>query len=380
MPKNSHFSQKILTWFEISGRHDLPWQQHKKEQSDIYAVWLSEIMLQQTQVSTVIPYFQRFIAKFPTVIDLAAADWDEVANLWAGLGYYARAKNLHQGAKQVVDFIKHTGNFPQSVDQWQTIKGVGQSTAGAIVAMGVRGFGVICDGNVKRVLSRWAMISDDINKTATQKQLWQLAQALTPKHDSGKYAQAMMDLGATICTKNRPKCTLCPISADCQAYQKANPINYPVKNKSKEKPKRYSFAFQLIQENTAKTLWLKRQSVTKQHGIWEGLWCLPLLDSDVPFDGDTYQPSFNQGLGNCQLGETVLFEILKNKPLPTSVIRTIKHTLSHFHWYLTLVELKISPALAAKIEQILIKNNVSFRWQACNDGFAKPKAMINLLQ
>lgn len=188
MPKNSHFSQKILTWFETSGRHNLPWQQHKKEQSDIYAVWLSEIMLQQTQVSTVIPYFQRFIAKFPTVIDLAAADWDEVANLWAGLGYYARAKNLHQGAKQVVDFIKHTGNFPQSVDQWQTIKGVGQSTAGAIVAMGVRGFGVICDGNVKRVLSRWAMISDDINKTATQKQLWQLAQALTPKHDSGKYA------------------------------------------------------------------------------------------------------------------------------------------------------------------------------------------------
>lgn len=373
------FSQRLLAWFEVSGRHDLPWQQHKKECSDIYAVWLSEIMLQQTQVSTVIPYFQRFIKKFPTVMDLAAADWEDVATLWAGLGYYARAKNLHYGAKQVADVIHQTGDFPQTVTQWQAIKGVGQSTAGAIVAMGIRGFGVICDGNVKRVLSRWAMIQDDITKTATQKQLWQLAEQLTPEQNSGKYAQAMMDLGATICTRNQPKCVFCPVNQDCQAYQKSSPMNYPVKSKPKQKPNRYSFAIQLIDKTTQKTLWLKRKNQEKS-GIWEGMWCLPIFDDTSAFEGKINWQTLQKQAKNQQIGENLLFNYCQNNQPIIQTQQTIKHTLTHFHWHLTLATIHLNECQYKAIERLLNQHKVDFCWKNIQDDFAKPKAMEKLLQ
>lgn len=175
------FAPRLLDWFAQHGRHDLPWQQHQTSQPDPYPVWLSEVMLQQTQVTTVIPYFQRFMQSFPDVHALAAASWDDVAEHWAGLGYYARARNLHKGAKQLHDIIQHTGDFPQSVAEWESITGVGRSTAGAIVAMGLHGYGVICDGNVKRVLTRWAAIEGDITKAATGHTLWALAERLTPE-------------------------------------------------------------------------------------------------------------------------------------------------------------------------------------------------------
>lgn len=200
------FAPKLIDWANAHGRHDLPWQQHRTDTPDIYAIWLSEIMLQQTQVATVKGYFSRFVQQFADVHSLANADWDEVANLWAGLGYYARARNLHAGARQLSDFVQTHGHFPNTLEQWCAIKGVGRSTAGAVLSMGVGVFGVICDANVKRVLARIFAVNAPIDKH--EKQFWHLATALTPvgknidtAYHSGRYAQAIMDLGALICQK-----------------------------------------------------------------------------------------------------------------------------------------------------------------------------------
>lgn len=337
------FADRVVTWFEQHGRHHLAWQQHHRPIPNPYPVWLSEVMLQQTQVSTVIPYFERFIKSFPTVQDLANAEWDNVAQHWAGLGYYARARNLHKGAKQLVEILDKTGNFPQTVDEWQNISGVGQSTAGAIVAMGVRGFGVICDGNVKRVLTRWAGIGDDINLSQTNKKLWQLAEQLTPKHNSGHYAQAMMDIGATICTKSKPACLLCPIQADCVANQAGNPTAYPVKSKKSPNPSKFSLAVYLTDEN-ADTLWLQRPDT----GIWGGLYCLPLLFVKKEQKGkilEDWQTSFDK---EYVFFEQIIFEFLqKNALLSIESVdkyfaQSIKHSLTHFHWYLAPIKIVLT--------------------------------------
>ncbi|WP_066800877.1 A/G-specific adenine glycosylase [Moraxella oblonga] len=374
------FAPRLLDWFVMHGRHDLPWQYHHQTVADIYAVWLSEIMLQQTQVATVIGYFKRFIDRFPTVQDLANAEWDEVATLWAGLGYYARAKNLHKGAKQVAHYLNVHGHFPQTVDEWQKVHGVGRSTAGAIVAMGVRERGVICDGNVKRVLTRWAGIDGDITKSATDRQLWELADTLTPTLDSGKFAQAMMDLGATVCTRTRPTCATCPLSADCTAYIHGNPTAYPVKNKKSEKPHRLSLVFAFCFND--KLLWLKRKNTHTT--IWEGLYCLPILTVGndkitPPKDLSTAQnlhdklpPTHQSSLAECQI-----FELLPNQHL--HIKKTIKHTLTHFHWHLSLVQYEVNEQSYHTINHALQAMNVDFVWQTGMDGLGVPKAMVKLL-
>lgn len=378
----SNFAPRLLTWFATHGRHDLPWQYHHQDHADIYAVWLSEIMLQQTQVATVLGYFPRFIQAFPTVQELAKADWDSVAQLWAGLGYYARAKNLHQGAKQVADFIEKHGHFPQTLDDWQAIKGVGRSTAGAIVAMGVRGRGVICDGNVKRVLTRWAGIDGDITKSATDKQLWQLADTLTPIDDSGKFAQAMMDLGATVCTRTRPDCAVCPLSDDCTAHQNGDPTVYPVKTKKHPKPHRHSLTFML--NHHGKTLWIKRTSMGGT-GIWEGLYALPMLmvgddDKVDKFDDLACAKHLHDTYPNAQplsLAEQQIFESLPNQPLSVSLC--IKHTLTHFHWHLSLVTITIDDSLYDRLNHVLRAVCADFVWQDGHQGLGIPKAMQKLL-
>ncbi|WP_432480970.1 A/G-specific adenine glycosylase [Moraxella sp. ZY200743] len=377
---NHHtFAPRLLTWFTSHGRHDLPWQYHHQDTADIYAVWLSEIMLQQTQVATVLGYFERFIEQFPTVEDLAAANWDSVAKLWAGLGYYARARNLHKGAKQVADFIAHHGHFPQTTDEWEKISGVGRSTAGAIVSMGVRGRGVICDGNVKRVLTRWAGIDGDITKSTTNKVLWSLADTLTPTHDSGKFAQAMMDLGATVCTRTRPDCHACPLSDDCTAYQDGNPTAYPVKTKKSDKPHRHSLVFVLEFNDTL--LWLKRNN---NGGIWDGLYTLPMLmidginnstAIDLPNDLITAKKLHEQ-LANTQalsLAERQIFDTLPNTTLVAK--KTIKHTLTHFHWHLTPISISIDKELYNKINRALKTIHAEFTWQQDSIGLGIPKAM-----
>lgn len=375
------FAPRLLRWFATHGRHDLPWQYHHKPTANIYAVWVSEIMLQQTQVGTVLGYFERFMQTFPTVEALALANWDEVATLWAGLGYYARAKNLHKGAKQVVKFIQATGDFPQTVHDWQTISGVGRSTAGAIVSMGVRGRGVICDGNVKRVLTRWAGIDGDITKSATDKTLWALAETLTPTQDSGKFAQAMMDLGATVCTRTKPRCQACPLLDDCTALKQGNPTAYPIKSKAPVKPHRHSLVFALIHHD--RLLWLK-QDDAQSTGIWQGLYTLPMMmiahgQTDTPTTL-AHAKAKHECLSNAlplSLSEHEIIRLLGDEVLhPT---HTLKHTLTHFHWHLTLIPLKVDDDLYHTITQALNAISAKFVWQSDGQGLGLPKAMDKLL-
>ncbi|MDH5216496.1 MAG: A/G-specific adenine glycosylase, partial [Gammaproteobacteria bacterium] len=199
------FSTAILDWFDQHGRKTLPWQQDKSA----YRVWISEIMLQQTQVATVIPYYERFMLKFPDVVALADAPQDEVLHLWSGLGYYARARNLHKAAQQVRD--EHAGEFPQDFDAVMALPGIGRSTAGAILSLANGQYHSILDGNVKRVLCRFYAVEGWPGQSAVHDRLWSLAEKTTPERRVADYNQAMMDMGATICTRSRPKCDICPI-------------------------------------------------------------------------------------------------------------------------------------------------------------------------
>ena len=381
------FAPRILNWFDDYGRHDLPWQQHKTDTPNPYIVWLSEVMLQQTQVTTVIPYFHRFMDSFPTVQDLANADWDKVAEHWAGLGYYARARNLHKGAKQLVEIIEETGNFPQTVEGWEAISGVGQSTAGAIVAMGLHGYGVICDGNVKRVITRWAGIDGDITKSATNKELWALAERLTPIEDSGHFAQAMMDMGATLCTRRSPNCSQCPIQTDCIANHEGKQESYPVKAKKKPKPSRFSNAL-LITNPEDKILWLQRPD----SGIWGGLWVLPLQFDRKTLGKKVLSTAAEDSAYESEnsLAEQVVDKwIAENRlnadPIKDGLLESapIKHTLTHFHWYLQPQTLELTAEQTEQLTRLLIEADIDLRWLTATEAketLGLPKAMLKVLE
>lgn len=360
------FAPRLLTWFDDYGRHDLPWQQHKTNLPDAYKVWISEVMLQQTQVVTVIPYYKRFMQSFPTVNELANAKWDTVAEHWAGLGYYARARNLHKGAKQLVDIINQTGHYPQTVAEWEQISGVGRSTAGAIVAMGLHDYGVICDGNVKRVLTRWAGIEDDITKAATTKQLWALAETLTPKDASGNFAQAMMDMGATVCNRTKPACLTgdkpCPIQADCIAFKQNKQLNLPFKAKKKPKPSKHSYAL-VINNPQGKSLWLKRPET----GIWGGLWCLPLKfihklqGKKIVEDGNS-DASYEKELTTA---EQIIDQFLQNNTIHIKAdtqTKQLKYTLTHFHWHITTCHINLNQQQQNELNKLLADAHISFYW------------------
>jgi A/G-specific adenine glycosylase len=397
-PSLNSFAPRLLDWFAENGRHDLPWQQHQTDTPNPYVVWLSEVMLQQTQVTTVLPYFARFMDTFPTVQDLAAADWDLVAEHWAGLGYYARARNLHKGAKQLVEIIDETRDFPQTLSGWEAISGVGPSTAGAIMAMGLHRYGVICDGNVKRVLTRWAAIDGDITKSATTKELWALAERLTPVDDSGLFAQAMMDMGATLCTRSKPACLLCPLKDDCLAHAEGRETDYPVKAKKQPKPSKLSNAL-LIESLDHDMLWLQRPD----NGIWGGLWSLPLQFVEKiagKVTGNTKNASKNRQLdvrSNEKVYETefttaeqIINEWLtENKLVAESVSHTvlddapIKHSLTHFHWYLTPRKLTVDAAQMNELSEKLAAAEITFKWlteQKAQDSLGLPRAMEKLIE
>ena len=398
---------RLLDWFAINGRHDLPWQQHQTDTPNPYIVWLSEVMLQQTQVTTVLPYFARFMDSFPTMQDLAAAEWDMVAEHWAGLGYYARARNLHKGAKQLVEVIDETGDFPQTLAGWEAISGVGPSTAGAIMAMGLHRYGVICDGNVKRVLTRWAAIDGDITKSATTKELWALAERLTPRENSGLFAQAMMDMGATLCTRSKPACLLCPLQDDCLAHAQGRETDYPVKAKKQPKPSKFSNAL-LIKDADGNILWLQRPD----NGIWGGLWSLPLefierisgkagvKNTDKNIDKKIKEATVEQSLevaSNEKVYETeftvaeqIINEWLdKNKLEVASINKTllddapIKHSLTHFHWYLTPQSVTLNNEQTAEITQALQAAEININWlnaDAAQATLGLPRAMVKILE
>ena len=262
------FADQVLNWFDRHGRKDLPWQQNPTP----YRVWVSEIMLQQTQVTTVIPYYQRFMQRFPDVLSLANAPMDEVLQLWEGLGYYSRARNLHKTAQIVRD--TYGGEFPTDIAGMESLPGIGRSTAGAILSLSLGQAHAILDGNVKRVLARYHAIAGWPGEPRIIQQLWQQAETHLPKQRNADYTQAMMDMGATLCTRSKPLCLLCPIQCGCQAHQQGNPLAYPGKRPPKTNPQRYAFA--LLLSNPQGELLLTKRPPT---GVWGGLWSFPEFPS-----------------------------------------------------------------------------------------------------
>ena len=267
------FSAAVLAWYDRHGRKDLPWQQAITP----YRVWVSEIMLQQTQVSTVLGYFDRFMDALPTVQALASADEDEVLHLWTGLGYYSRARNLHKTAKLIV--AEHGGQFPQCVDQLAALPGIGRSTAGAIASLSMGLRAPILDGNVKRVLARYVAQDGYPGEPKVARQLWDVAERLTPRTRVNHYTQAMMDLGATLCTRSKPSCLLCPLKAGCRAHLLGRETQYPVPKPRKTLPHKRTLMPLLA--NPEGAILLYRRPPT---GLWGGLWSLPELDNLTDLD------------------------------------------------------------------------------------------------
>lgn len=261
------FAPRVIAWQRQHGRHDLPWQQNP----DPYCVWLSEIMLQQTQVATVLAYYQRFLQAFPSVADLAAAPPDAVMQLWAGLGYYSRARNLHRAAQMVV--AEFDGQFPTNAADLQRLPGVGASTAAAIAAFCFGQREAIFDANVQRVLARYWGYAQDLGKAAHKKQLWAFAQDLLPTQDLARtmpaYTQGLMDLGATVCSARKPNCAACPLASGCRALAQGEPTALPIISK---KLQRRELPMYLLWQQSGDLLRLERRAAK---GIWGGLYCLP---------------------------------------------------------------------------------------------------------
>jgi len=303
------FSDRVLDWYALHGRKDLPWQ----VQPTPYRVWVSEIMLQQTQVATVIPYFQRFMQVFPDVETLAQAGQDQVLHYWSGLGYYARARHLHAAAQQIVD--RYNGCFPEVFDEVTALPGIGRSTAGAILSLACEQAHPILDGNVKRVLARYHAVSGWPGQVRVQRQLWTLAEQHTPVHASAAYTQAMMDLGATVCTRARPCCEDCPLCAGCVANATGQQTGYPSPRPKKPLPVR-AVCMLLLCNDQGEVLLEKRPPA----GVWGGLWSFPELTAeDMP---GSWCPD---KLG-ITAGEVDRWPVMR-------------HTFSHFH-------LDITPVLA----------------------------------
>lgn len=305
------FSNALLDWYRQHGRKHLPWQQNITP----YRVWVSEIMLQQTQVATVIPYFERFMERFPSIQHLARAKQDEVLHLWTGLGYYARGRNLHACAQQICN--QYQGVFPNSVEQLETLPGIGRSTAGAIISisMGIRA--PILDGNVKRVLTRFFAIEGWPGKTQIQKQLWQLADQLTPNHSHREYTQGIMDLGATLCTRSKPACGICPLQLGCNGFKTGRPTQYPSSKPKKDKPVKCTVM--LLIHNPRQEMLLEQRP---QQGIWGGLWSLPEIATEEDIQ------AYVQQLGG-HISETRHLD-------------PFRHTFSHYHLDIKPVHIKLS--------------------------------------
>ncbi len=267
--KETAFSKVILTWYKKHGRFDLPWQQ----QRSLYSVWISEIMLQQTQVSTVIPYFEKFMLAFPNIAQLAHAKQDEVLHHWTGLGYYARARNLHKSAQLIVE--QHQGEFPTQFDDVLALPGIGRSTAGAILAQALNQSHAILDGNVKRVLARFHVVPGWYGTKHVADKLWQLSEAVTPDKNCADYTQAIMDLGATLCTRSKPDCERCPLQNNCKAIAQGNPTHYPGKKPKKDYPIK-STTMMILEQDGEILLYQRPPS-----GIWGSLWSFPECPSDV---------------------------------------------------------------------------------------------------
>lgn len=294
---NAPFARSVLAWYDKFGRKHLPWQQNKT----LYTVWLSEVMLQQTQVATVIPYFEQFVKTFPNVTALANASQDEVLHLWTGLGYYARARNLHKAAQKVRDEFE--GNFPTEFEQVWALPGVGRSTAGAILSSVQNQPYPILDGNVKRVLARYFEVEGWSGEKKVENRLWTLTEQVTPAERVADFNQAMMDIGAMVCTRTKPKCTLCPLQNDCLAYKNESWDLFPGKKPKKTIPEKETYFLILSKQGK---VWLEQR---ESAGLWGGLFCFPQFENKASLLDFLAQ----EGVTHYQ--EWVTF----------------RHTFSHFH-------------------------------------------------
>lgn len=313
------FSKTVLEWFENHGRKNLPWQQNPTP----YRVWVSEIMLQQTQVTTVIPYFMRFTECFATVEVLANASQDDVLALWTGLGYYARGRNLHKAAQLIVE--QHNGELPESLDALVNLPGIGRSTAGAILSLGYLIAAPILDGNVKRVLSRYRCVDGWPGQVAVQRQLWDLSTAVTPAENTAQFNQAMMDLGATLCTRSNPDCQRCPLYSSCQARQSGTPTEWPHKKPKKVKPIRQTLM--LLAVNDQGSVLLQRRPPS---GLWGGLWGFP------QFDEQQALLAYAKTLGRYSEADIEQWD-------------NVKHSFTHFDLQITPVRIALKPKASNRI-------------------------------
>ena len=311
----SVISKKLLSWFDVHGRKNLPWQQNKTP----YRVWISEIMLQQTQVATVIPYYEKFMLSFPDIIALANAHEDEVLNHWSGLGYYARARNLHKTAKIVRDNYK--GKFPADFDSVLALPGIGRSTAGAVLSLSLGQHHVILDGNVKRVMSRLHCVEGWYGHLKVQNKLWDVAGQHTPKKRVSDYNQAIMDLGATLCVRGKNvQCESCPIVEECGAYETNQVSTFPHSKPKKAIPVRKTQMLMICNENN--DVFMEKRPPA---GIWGGLWSFPQVDE---IDSEQTLEKW------CE--KNIPFEISE-----FSNWADIRHTFSHFHLDITPVVVKV---------------------------------------
>ena len=315
----NEFAQRLLQWYDNHGRHDLPWQRD----ATAYHVWLSEIMLQQTQVATVIPYYERFTRRFGDIQALAEAPRDDVLHHWSGLGYYARARNLHATATLIVE--EHGGEFPADLEALQALPGIGRSTAGAILCSALGGRAPILDGNVKRVLARYHAVEGWPGRSAVAQRLWEFAEQHTPTERIPAYTQAIMDLGATVCSRSRPACALCPQQSDCAAHREGRELEFPGKKPKKTLPVRQTTF--VIAATPDGDVFLERRP---ERGIWGGLWCFPEVTST------------EDALRYC---EEALGRSATSQPLTP-----LRHTFSHYHLEIrpVLLELEGTPTVVAE--------------------------------
>lgn len=313
------FAEQVLAWFDRHGRRHLPWQQD----IDAYRVWVSEIMLQQTQVTTVIPYYERFMARFPHVEALAAAELDEVLHYWTGLGYYARGRNLHAAARQVV--VEHGGRFPDDPEALARLPGIGRSTAGAITAIAYGRRAAILDGNVKRVLARFHAVPGDPGDGQTLKTLWTHAETHTPERRIADYTQAMMDLGATVCVRRRPRCDGCPVAPRCDARRRGETERFPERKAGRAKPQRAARMF-LVVDPDRRCLLEQRPA----QGLWGGLWTPPERGADY---------SVGRLCDEFGIGAA---DVVGSRSGPV-----FRHTFTHFHLDIEPVYVDLAHAPAA---------------------------------
>ena len=338
------FAARLLAWFRVHGRRDLPWQRDVSP----YRVWVSEIMLQQTQVATVIPYFERFMERFPTVAALASAHQDDVLALWSGLGYYARARNLHRAARIIAE--RFGGELPLEPQALVELPGIGRSTAAAILALSQGQRRPILDGNVKRVLARRHALAEWPGVPSAERQLWEYAERHTPERGVAAYTQAIMDLGATVCTRARPRCAACPVAADCAArlrgIEQALPVPRPKRARS-----RRSVTALLVRDRAGRVLLERRP----EHGVWGGLYSLPELAAD---EGE-------RDWCRRRLGA----EVAAVRALPA-----VAHAFTHFDLELAPVEVELAGAPRAVME------GAQWLWHGAADalpgGIAAPIAKI----